>query len=329
MVVVLKVLQNSKVIARNFAAHFSLFRRYKSNKSMANSRFEYVKSFEQPDKLLPNCWIVIRVDGKGFHKFCNVHAFEKPNDELGLNLMNLAAVAVMQEFNEIILAYGQSDEYSFVFRRDASVYERRKDKLISYLCSLFTSAYLFNWSYIFKDTKTLKYPPVFDSRAVLYPTDQNIRDYLSWRQADLHINNLYNTTFWKLVASGLTNNKAEERLRGTFSSDKNEILFKEFDINYNNEPIMYRKGTILVRKKVIIPDMGKQVKLIVPLFEDMIQDCFWKKHLELLDERMKSNEVFDLGLQSNHVILQYQIEKYKKQREGSQSKLKETSGASI
>lgn len=35
---------------------------------MANSRYEYVKGFEQPDALLPQCWIVVRIDGKGFTK---------------------------------------------------------------------------------------------------------------------------------------------------------------------------------------------------------------------------------------------------------------------
>ena len=35
---------------------------------MAKSRFEYVKKFEQDDRLLPATWIVIRLDGRGFHK---------------------------------------------------------------------------------------------------------------------------------------------------------------------------------------------------------------------------------------------------------------------
>lgn len=35
---------------------------------MAKSRFEYVKTFEQDDRLLRDCWIVIRLDGKGFTK---------------------------------------------------------------------------------------------------------------------------------------------------------------------------------------------------------------------------------------------------------------------
>jgi hypothetical protein len=32
------------------------------------ARYEYVKAFEQPDFLLPNTWIVVRIDGRGFHK---------------------------------------------------------------------------------------------------------------------------------------------------------------------------------------------------------------------------------------------------------------------
>lgn len=37
--------------------------------SMANSKYEYVKQYEFDDRLLPGCWIVVRVDGKGFTKW--------------------------------------------------------------------------------------------------------------------------------------------------------------------------------------------------------------------------------------------------------------------
>lgn len=36
--------------------------------------------------------------------------------------------------------------------------------------------------------------------------------------------------------------------QGTLSSDKNEILFKRFGINYNNEPEMYKKGSVVYRQ---------------------------------------------------------------------------------
>lgn len=172
---------------------------------MAQSRFEYVKDFETEDKLLPNCWIVVRIDGKGFHQFTTKHKFNKPNDARALALMNKAACVVMEEFKDISLAYGQSDEYSFILRKDTTLYNRRCSKIMTYINSLFSSSYVYFWKHYFKDIK-LKQPPAFDARIILYPTDENLRDYLSWRQADCHINNLYNTTFWALILKGgLTN----------------------------------------------------------------------------------------------------------------------------
>lgn len=50
---------------------------------MANSRFDYVRDFETNDAIIPNCWIVVRIDGKGFHKFTQKHDFIKPNDDNG------------------------------------------------------------------------------------------------------------------------------------------------------------------------------------------------------------------------------------------------------
>lgn len=92
---------------------------------MAKSKFEYVKEFEQNDRCLANCWIVVRIDGRNFSKFCDTHQFVKPNDVAALELMNRAAITVMEDFKEIILGFGQSDEYSFVFRKDTELYKRR------------------------------------------------------------------------------------------------------------------------------------------------------------------------------------------------------------
>lgn len=121
--------------------------------------------------------------------------------------MNRSAVAVMEELQDVSLAYGQSDEYSFILRKDTDIYCRRQSKIMSAINSIFSASYVYYWNTYFEDKKLL-YPPSFDARTVLYPTDQNLRDYLSWRQADTHINNLYNTAFWGLVLKkGLTNNE--------------------------------------------------------------------------------------------------------------------------
>lgn len=282
---------------------------------MAKSKYEYVKKFEREMSALPGCFLVVRIDGKGFHRFSKLHNFEKPNDLNALELMNKAAVCVFNEFNDIIIAYGQSDEYSFVFRQETDLYQRRPSKIMSTVVSMFTSSYVFHWSSFFKD-RLLQYPPSFDARMVEYPSAKVLRDYLSWRQADCHINNLQNTSFWKLVQDGgLTPNEAQKRLETMLSGDKQEMLFSEFKTNYNNLPEIFKKGTIIIKEcveetvglpstsldattvyqssgvdsaacKQEICKSKKKMKSSKPvsLHVDIIGDVFWKARPYLLGE---------------------------------------------
>jgi len=202
--------------------------------------------------------------------------------------MNAAAKHTLHVLPDIIISYGHSDEYSFVFHKSCSLFERRSAKLASTVVSTFTSAYVHLWpkflasppppgtflSCATRDdapgdqTATgtvpspttiphtdldVSYLPTFDARCIAYPSNSNLRDYLSWRQADCHINNLYNTTFWALVLrGGMSNTEAEESLKGTLSSDKNEILWSRFGINYNNELEIFRKGSVVFRKYALV-----------------------------------------------------------------------------
>ena len=54
-----------------------------------------------------------------------MHHFVKPNDERALGLMTRAGQTVMEDFKDCVVAYGQSDEYSFVFHKNTTVYNRR------------------------------------------------------------------------------------------------------------------------------------------------------------------------------------------------------------
>lgn len=169
-------------------------------------KYDYLKKFQKKEQCLPNSWIVVRLDGKGFTGFTDMHNFKKPNDLRALELMNRAAAHVMEKVQDICLAFGQSDEYSFVFRKDTELHDRNMYAITTVVNSLFSSAYVYYWKNYFGYTKLL-YPPGFDGRAVIYPSIVNLRDYLNWRQVDVHINNLYNTVFWALVLQGKHSNK--------------------------------------------------------------------------------------------------------------------------
>lgn len=228
---------------------------------MANSRFEYVREFERENFLLPETFIVVRIDGRGFHRFSEKYEFTKPNDIRALKLSNASALNVKRELKDIFLAFGESDEYSFVFRPDTKLFNRRESKLVSTVVSLFTANYVKLWDKFFPDKELeIKHLPTFDGRAIVYPNIKIIKDYISWRFVDTHINNLYNTTFWTLVLKGgLTTVEAEKRLSGSFSADKNEILFKEFNINYNNEPDIFKKGSLIYQNEILHVDVYKKI----------------------------------------------------------------------
>uniref|UniRef100_A0A3Q0SBU3 tRNA(His) guanylyltransferase n=1 Tax=Amphilophus citrinellus TaxID=61819 RepID=A0A3Q0SBU3_AMPCI len=274
-------------------------RLFSRSSNMAKSKFEYVRNFETDDTCLRNCYIVVRLDGRNFHKFAEQHKFAKPNDDRALGLMTRSACSVMEELEDIIIAYGQSDEFSFVFKRTSNWFKRRASKLMTHVASQFSSSYVFYWKEFFED-QPLLYPPGFDGRVILYPSNRNLRDYLSWRQADCHINNLYNTVFWTLVQGrGLTTTEAEDRLKGTLAAHKNEILFSEFGINYNNESSVHRKGTTLIWEKVY-ETVTKRMKLPneeekdVPVTRsrrrveayhcDIIGEQFWEEHPDILED---------------------------------------------
>ena len=103
----------------------------RSANNKSKFRFEYVKSFEQANTFLPNTYFVVRIDGRCFHQsvlckktlrlclipdFSNLrlslkYNFKKPNDRSALELMNACAIEVMNEFPDIVLGYGMSDEF--------------------------------------------------------------------------------------------------------------------------------------------------------------------------------------------------------------------------
>lgn len=252
--------------------------------SMAGSRFEYVKNFEQHDTLLLGCWAVIRLDGRTFTKFAKTHNFEKPNDRRALELSNAAAKQVLQTFDDhLAFAFGQSDEFSFVLKRESALFSRRVAKILSTIVSLYSSAYVHLWPEIMnRDLQTV---PSFDARVVLYPTTKHLRDYLRWRQADVHVNNLFNTTFWALVQrGGSSTQQAERELKTTLAKDKHEILFTRFGINYNSEPPMFRKGSFLMKRVARPGDAGDagDADGVVIVHDDIIGDDFWNEHEHLL-----------------------------------------------
>lgn len=190
--------------------------------------------------------------------------------------MDHAALDLVARHGDIVLAFGESDEFSFLLRSSTTLYNRRHAKILTALVSQFTSAFLFHWNKYFPDTP-MRYPPSFDGRIVLYPDARSVRDYFAWRQVDTHVNNLYNTVFWALVQQGgKSTTEAHAALKGTVSATKHEILFQQFQINYNDISSRFKKGTVVVAG----PPKAKEGYEV--LHCDIIGDEFWDERPHIL-----------------------------------------------
>lgn len=63
---------NAAEIGSRLAATSVTLRRFlRLGVTMAKSKFEYVRDFEADDTCLPHCWVVVRLDGRNFHRWAD------------------------------------------------------------------------------------------------------------------------------------------------------------------------------------------------------------------------------------------------------------------
>ncbi|KAL3818836.1 hypothetical protein ACJIZ3_004741 [Penstemon smallii] len=282
---------------------------------MANSKYEYVKAFEIEDEIVPPNIIVVRVDGRDFRRFSQVHEFEKPNDKKALELMITCAVAVLEQFPDIIFSYGYSDEYSFVLKKGTKFYQRRASKILSLIVSFFTTIYVTKWKELFPQ-KDLIYAPSFQSRISCCATLEVLQAYLAWRQNECHLNNQYDTCLWHLINSGKSAKEAEEMLKESQKQDRNELLFQSFNINYKKDiPAIFRQGTCALKAEVedIVkfkddgcPIKRPRKKVITVHSENIASRRFWNDQSCLFKELGQFTE--DLNKPKTEYIKSFQYE---------------------
>lgn len=66
---------------------------------------------------------------------------------------------------------------------------------------------------------------------------------------------------------------------------------------------MFKKGTILIRKRIIDENSGKSRVLTMPIYEDMVKNEFWEKHSELLEMKCPGSYTWPSGEPMPELIL--------------------------
>ena len=178
-------------------------------------------------------YFAVRVDGRGFHQLTG--EMEKPFDIHFAQTMDQAALYTAKEFNAMF-AYTQSDEISYFFDKNTSLFNRRPEKFISLLASCTTMR--------FKGESGLD--GMFDGRVIILDLWSDVEDYLEERQEDCYRNAVNGASLYNFIKRyGGSTSTATKQLNGLKQPDL--IATMQKDAVWVNYPFRFKNGS-LVRK---------------------------------------------------------------------------------
>jgi len=180
--------------------------------------------------ILPETYIVVRVDGSNFHQFTENMKYKKPFDEKFNRIMCDVAKLVMEKYG-CIYAYTQSDEISFLFDENTIFFNRRAEKIDTIIASEVASRF----------TRIVDEPVAFDGRIVSLPNVTVLKKYFQWRMEDANRNALNQWAYWTARKTGLSPKKSQSLFDKKGVAFKNEFLFQN-KINYNEVPAWMKRG---------------------------------------------------------------------------------------
>ncbi len=174
-------------------------------------------------------WTVIRVDGRGFSRFTQLH-FSKPFDPRFHDLMLVTAQALLEEW-EGLYCYVESDEISILLPRAWAHFDRSVEKLVSLTAA--TASVTFS--------SAGGERAYFDSRIWCCQNDEDVFDYFRWRQSDATRCALNGWCYWTLRQQGLSARQATASLDRQTIAQKYALL-QERGIDFDALPSWQRRG---------------------------------------------------------------------------------------
>ena len=204
--------------------------------------FEVYSSLRVPK----NSKIIIRLDGRSFHKLANDLKLVKPYDDNFYNVISEVCRDLFEEFSAQFV-YSFSDHISLLL--DNVPFDGRVEKIDSVIASFAASSFVMHYDVEFKK------PPAFDSR-IIPVTDGDILDYFRWRQ-DESWRNCVNSHGIAYLKSKYSNSQANDKIKGMNLSDIHEFLFAN-GINLNDVDTYKKRGIAVYRKNKKVTGFNKK-----------------------------------------------------------------------
>ncbi len=235
-----------------------------------------MKGYEQVAKygLIRRMPVAIRIDGKAFHTF--TRGMKKPFDDILIKSMQDTMKYLCKNIQGCVLGYTQSDEITLILvdykeLNTSAWFDNEIQKICSVSASMATFAfnrafdfYVNEWgrstfpswddggTYDELDEDAVKLNNVyqkaiekgamFDSRCFNIPKEEVV-NLVYWRQLDATRNSI------QMVAQA---NFSHNELQGLSCNLLQNKLLTEKDINWNNLPTTYKRGSCCVRNSYVV-----------------------------------------------------------------------------
>ena len=204
--------------------------------------YEFYSSLKVPK----NSKVIVRLDGRAFHKLASDLKLVKPYDRNFYQVMAVVCEDLFREFSPSFV-YTFSDEISLLLNNIP--FDGRIEKINSVMAGFASSSFVIHYDVDFKK------PPAFDSR-IIPINDDDILDYFRWRQDESWMNcvNSHGISYLKTKYS---NNEANDKINGMKLNEIHELLFQN-GINLNDIETYKKRGIGIYRKNKKVVGFNKK-----------------------------------------------------------------------
>lgn len=225
-------------------------------------------------RLMRRTPVAIRIDGKAFHTF--TRGFQKPFDPVLVKTMQETTQYLCQNIQGCIFGYTQSDEITLILIDYQTLttdawFNYELEKMCSISASMATMAFnkffrkncddwgretFVDWDLggtneevdkeklALSETymKAVEKGAMFDARCFNIPKEE-VTNLVYWRQVDAARNSIQ-----MVGQANFSHNELQEKTCNMIQ----DMLHEQRDINWNNFPTYLKRGTAVVRNKVIV-----------------------------------------------------------------------------
>lgn len=222
--------------------------------------------------------VIIRLDSRAGHTFTK--GFKRPFDEIFMKSMQETAKYLCENIQGCQCAYIQSDEITLLLvdygkLNTESWFDYRTDKIISISAAMATLAFnkyftsnaemyiddfYESWNhsdveekYVKVLEKAIEMGLVFDSRVFNLPKEEVTNNFY-WRQLDCSRNSI------QMVGQA---NFSHKELQHKSCNDIQDMLMTQKDINWNDFPTYQKRGSCVVRNKIVFESDGVKEKCML------------------------------------------------------------------